>query len=146
MARRKLSLALALLAMTLGANLVRADGFVFIRHAKGSTASVSASEVREMLTGKTKQWRAGAIVQLVLPPEGGAAMKWLAESVFGVTEKVLLTKIRQEVFKGEMRKPVASASDADSIELVKTHAGAIGAVPAAAARDLPEGVAILVIE
>ena len=144
--RRTCSFAIALWAVTLGAAVTRADGFVFIRHEKGSTATVRAAEVREMLTGRTKQWKAGAVVQVVLPPESGPAMKWLAESVFGVTEKVLLTKIRQEVFKGEMRKPLTSASDADSIELVRTHAGGIGAVPAEAARTLPDGVAILTVE
>jgi len=146
MAGRTFSLAMFLLATTLFASAVRADGFVFIRHARSSTTTVSASEVREMLTGKTKQWRGGAVVQVVLPPEGGPAMKWLAESVFGVTEKVLLTKIRQEVFKGEMRKPLTSASDTQSIELVKAHAGGLGAVTADAARALPEGVAILTVE
>ena len=46
----------------------------------------------------------GGVAQLVMSPEDAETTRWLSEKV-GVSPKLLLTKIRQEVFKGEMLKP-----------------------------------------
>ena len=145
MTARRLTFPLVLGLLTFMGGPVHADGFVIIRNTKDTSASIRANELRAMFTGRTKQWRAGALVQVVLPSEGCAATRWLAESIFGVPGKVLLTKIRQEVFKGEMKKPLSAASDAELIEAVKNHPGSIATVAAEAAKSLPDGVAVLAI-
>jgi hypothetical protein len=55
----------------------------------------------------------------------------------------MLTKIKQEVFKGEMKKPITAATPAEAVEAVRNNPGAIAVVPADTAKALPAGVALL---
>jgi hypothetical protein len=59
--------------------------------------------------------------------------------------KDLLSRIRQEVFRGEMKRPIVAKSVADAIAAVQNYAGGVAVVPASTARSLPEGVAFLAL-
>ncbi len=132
-------LSLLLLALGLAASAARADEFIVIRNAKNQTGSLTRADLREMLTGKLKEWPSGKLAQAVLEAEGAPSLKWLSSSVFGVSEVALLTKIKQEVFKGEMKRPVACAGEDECIAQVKAIPGAVAIVSASSA--LPPGVA-----
>lgn len=147
MTRRCLGLGVALLLMgyvldAAGSSFAFADGFVLIRNARNSTTSVSRAEIKDMAVGKKKVWGSGAAVQVVLGPTGSGPLGWFA-SLLGVPESTLMSKIRQEVFKGEMKKPIIAASEQECLAAVGANLGAFGIVSAATAQSLPPDVAIL---
>ena len=134
---------LSLLALSMVPAAGAADAFVLIRNAKNPTTAVSKAELKEMVVGQKKVWGKGAAVQVVLAPPGSAALGWLASSQLGVEEGTLMSKIKQEVFKGEMKKPITAASDKDCLAAVAGDPGGVGVVSAEAAKSLPADVAIL---
>jgi ABC-type phosphate transport system substrate-binding protein len=117
--------------------------FVLVRNAKNPTTAVSASEAKDMAIGKKKQWPRGAVVTMVLTPSGSPELSWFASAVCGVSESALLSKIKQEVFKGELRKPVIAASDAEVVAAVAADEGALGVVAGEFAKSLPSTVAVV---
>lgn len=118
-----------------------ADDFVFVRNASNPSAKLQAAEVKELYTGKRKEWSSGASVQVVLTGESSPELGWLASTFFGVNARSLLSKIKQEVFKGEMTKPVLVENEQETIEKLKGLKGGIGIVSAAAAKSLPSSLA-----
>src|SRR5690349_11646957 len=78
-----------------------AGDFIFVRNVKNRTASVSRREVRQLFTGQTKQW-GGFVVQAVIGEEDSGEFRYLC-GIFGLEPRELLSKIKQEVFRGEMR-------------------------------------------
>jgi len=82
-------------------------------------------------------------VQVVLGGQGSPDLGWLSTNVFDVGEVTLLTKIKQEVFKGEMKKPIACSGDEECLAKVKANEGGIAIVTSVAASALPAGVVIL---
>lgn len=134
---------LVLLVLCASAHAARADGFVLVGHSKARSA-LSRDQVKALFTGKTKLFQ-GAPVQVVVRSERDAVFGAFVDQVFGIAPKTLLAKIHQETFKGEMAKPRRAASDAEVIESVATTPGAIGVVSEAAAKGLPEGVAVLAL-
>jgi len=140
---------LRLIATCIGALLVAeragsaAGGFVFVRNAKNDTAQIGKEELKDCYTGKKKSWKNGTPVEIALNAGGSAELKWVASELIGASDDILLAKIKQEVFKGEMKKPTAVASSQDCLAEVKKAAGAVCAVDADTAKSLPDGVAIL---
>ncbi len=120
--------------------------YVLIKNARNkSIATISKADARDIFTGKRKLWSTGEVVQIVLRPGEGDGIEWLAQDVFGVSPRNLLTKIRQEVFKGEMAKPIVAASDEETIKQVVSVGGAIGIIPAPLAAKLPAEAVVLPI-
>jgi len=122
-----------------------ADDFVLIRNAKNLSSSVTPAQAKEMAIGKRKIWPQGAVVEMVLTQVGSPELAWFAATVCGVKDSALMSKIKQEVFKGELRKPVITGSDKDVISAVAADEGAFGIVKADVAKSLPATVAILAL-
>jgi ABC-type phosphate transport system substrate-binding protein len=120
-----------------------ADDFVLVRNAANPTAQLKVPEVKDLYTGKRKQWPNGESVQVVLTGEDSPELAWLASSFFGVNARVLLSKIKQEVFKGEMTRPISADNEQATIEKIKANKGGIGVVSAATAKSLPSAVAVM---
>jgi ABC-type phosphate transport system substrate-binding protein len=129
------------LALLASAETALADDFVIVRNAKNPAKSVSRSELKKLFTGQSKQWGA-AVTQTVLGEPDTPELAWLAGRVFGVSPKDLLTKIKQEIFRGEMKRPVMVHSSEDCATAVQKSEGGIGVVTGAAAKSLPAGVAV----
>jgi hypothetical protein len=117
--------------------------FVFLKSAKNGTAQVSKSEVKAFYTGKSKTWKSGQDVEIVLNAAGTPEIKWLAEQVVGADEQVLIAKIKQEVFRGEMKRPEMVSTPEACIAALKKTEGGLCVVDAAAAKSLPPEIAIL---
>jgi hypothetical protein len=131
------------LAVLLGASgLARAD-FLFLKNAKNDTAQASRDDLKNIYTGRTKAWKNGMEVTIILNAPGTPELKWLAEKVVGATEDVLVAKIKQEVFKGEMKKPEMAASADECLAALKKADGGVCVVDAEAAKALPAGVQVL---
>ena len=133
---RRLLLSIALFA----ASPAFADGFVLVVSASAGVKKLSTAEARDVFNGKTRQWAGGQVVQLVLGAESAADVNWIASTLYATSPKFYLGKVRQEVFKGEMKKPLASAGDEAALALVGATEGAVAAVSEAAAAKLPAGV------
>lgn len=126
-----------ILVVALSSELAVADNFILVTSSKNPVAAVSKADLKEMCLGKKKQWDKGSIVQLLLQDEDSAALNWLASTIFDTSPKTLITKMRQEVFKGELQKPVRCASDAECADQAKALGGALTFV--SAQMKLPDG-------
>jgi hypothetical protein len=147
---RRLAFALAVmlaLAVSLGSGPAAygaADGFVLICNAKIATQALSRSEVRSLYTGKAKTLGGNAVV-VVIRSDDDVPFTEFADQVFGVPTKTLLAKIKQEVFKGEMSKPVKAETDDEVVRYVSGSTGTIGVVSSQAASHLPKTVIAVAI-
>ena len=131
--------------LALGAG--RADaGYLVVKNAKNPTAKLSKDGVKGVFSGKTKNWGGGETIILVIGNEDSPAMQWLADSIFAVSAKTLLSKIKQDVFKGDVPKPLSANDDAGTIKKVQSGPGVVGLVSEAAAKSLPADVAVIAIE
>ena len=119
-----------------------ADDFVVIVNAKNPVSSLSTSEVRKLFTGQTKQW-SSSVVQAVVGEDGTPELAWLAGTIFGSSPKELLTRIKLEVFRGEMKRPILAASSGDCVAAVAKNEGAIGVASAAEAKAAAGSVTVV---
>ena len=128
MKKRTLLMSVALL---LGSSLITlptasaGGGFVVVVNKSNEVSQLSKSELKKAITGGTKQWKNGAAIQVDMSP------------------KELLSRIQEQVFKGEMRRPVVLRSSAECIAFARGNPGAI-CVCSAAAPIPPEAHAVTV--
>jgi hypothetical protein len=139
----KLGIAATLVVILFAGGRAKAGDFVFVRNAANATAEAGKGEMRDAFTGKKTSWKGGQKVELGLGASGSAELKWLAQELIGASEDILLAKIKQEVFKGDMKKPTTLGSAAECIAFVKKSAGGVCVVDADSAKSLPDGVAVL---
>ena len=142
-ARLGVILLVAVAALSTPAPAAWSDDFVIIRNVKNPIASITPAQAKEMAIGKRKIWPQGAVVGLVLTQVGSPELGWFASRVCGVADAALMAKIKQEVFKGELRKPVIVGSSGEVVAAVAADEGAIGIVRADAIKSGAPGVAIL---
>ena len=128
-----------------GAGAAHAD-FVLLKNSKNDTAQAEREDLKDYYTGKKKSWKNGVAVEVVLNAPGSAELKWLAQLIIGASDDILLSKIKQEGFKGEMKKPANVSSADECIAAVKKADGALCVVDAGAAKALPDGVAVLKVK
>jgi ABC-type phosphate transport system substrate-binding protein len=145
MTRRWIARACALVTLL---SLARAEagGFVLLKNAKNPTPSLTKDAAKAVFNGHTKEWSNGEGVVLVIGSEDAPAMGWLATTLFGVSAKTYLAKLKQDVFKGDVRHPVSADDDAKTIKRVEAGAGVVGFVSDDSAKSLPAGVAVLALQ
>jgi hypothetical protein len=137
---------LVVAAVVWPSRIARAVEFVLIHNVKTGQTSVSKSELKDMAIGRRKTWSSGAPVQLVLQAVGTPEMKWFAIYAAGTSDETLANKMKQEVFKGELRRPIIVSSDKGCLNAVANDPGAVGVVSAETAKSLPEGIAVLAVQ
>ena len=135
---------LNILALLVMSTVAHADDYALIHHVKSPGAQVSVAQVRAIYTGKTKLF-GNDVAVVVVPTDDMPAFAVFVDRVFSTTTKTLLSKIKQEVFKGDMAKPLKAATDEEVIRHVAGTAGAVGVIAPAAAKNLPSTVAVLPI-
>jgi hypothetical protein len=126
--------------------LALAVEFVLIHNSKTGTNSVSKTELKDMAIGRKKAWPSGAPVQLVLEAVGTPEMKWFALYAAAISDDTLAAKMKQEVFKGELRRPINVSSDKSCVNAVANDPGGVGVVSAETAKSLPDGVTVLAVQ
>jgi hypothetical protein len=125
MHRNSFALFVALAASVTGLpNAGAAGGFVIVVNAANPLSSLSRSDVKGALTGRTKQWASGAVVQLGIIPADVAETQYLAGLV-DLTPRELLAHIQEQIFKGELRRPVTLHSSAECVAFARSSPGAI---------------------
>ena len=121
------------------------DTCVVIGNRSIGTAHLSATDLKKAFTGRIKQWDNGAVVQTVISTKPASPEMTCLAQILSIDARSLLTHMQQEVFKGEMRRPVTVASSAEVIAAVARSAGGVGCISAAAATKLPSSVVIIQI-
>jgi hypothetical protein len=117
-----------------------ADNFVLVRNARNPVATLSKTEVRKLFTGRSKQWSSGKVFQGVIGEIDTPEFWWLSTVIFGMSPKDLLTKMKQEIFRGEMKRPIVVKSTDQCIEVVQSTESALCVATEASARTLPPEV------
>jgi len=120
------------------------DGFVLVANARSTSQTLGKADVRALYTGKAKQLDGSAVVVVVRGDDDPVFVAFV-DQVFGLPPQVLMAKIKQEVFKGEMVKPIKAASDDTVVEAVGAAPGMLGVVSSAAAGHLPKTVKVIAI-
>ena len=124
--RRVLSLLVVVaFCWLVAARVAFADGgFVVLVNQSNPVASLGPSQLKRVVTGGIKQWDSGAVVQLGIIPTDCPETRYLA-SLLDMEPRTLLTRIQEQVFKGELRRPVILRSSADCASFASASAGAI---------------------
>jgi hypothetical protein len=134
---------LAATALVLLAGAARAEP-VLVKSAKNGTDSLTKADVKDYFLGKKKTFANGTAVTVVLPAAGSPEMKWLSADIIGASEGTVASKIKEQIFKGEMKKPPVAATADECFAEVKKADGAICVVDAAT--KPPAGVAVLPVK
>jgi hypothetical protein len=142
LSRRAALSALALL-WTSFASAAPPEAFVLVRSAKNANVALTRAQIRDMALGRRRAWPHGPVALLVLTRPGTPELRWFAASIVGLPESAWLARIKEQVFKGEMRKPVTAATEQDVLTAVAAEEGAIGVVRSELTRNLPSGVVLL---
>jgi len=121
----------------------RSERFVVIRAAATKQHMLNREEAKLVFSGRTKTWDDGEAIVLVIGSEDSPAMHWMSDALFGVTPKIILTKLKQDTFRGELRHPLSADDDAHTIRRVQSGRGVVGLVSEATARTLPSDVTIV---
>jgi ABC-type phosphate transport system substrate-binding protein len=134
--------------VALVASLAQADGggFVLVKNAKNPTATLTKDAAKSVFKGHTKTWSNDEPIILVIGSEDSPAMTWLATTLFGVSAKTYLAKLKLDVFKGDVRHPVSADDDAKTIKRIEAGAGVVGVVTEDGAKALPRDVAVLPVQ
>jgi len=136
-------IALITAVWALAAPDAEADGaFVVLVNTANGVSSLSRSELKRAVTGGTKQWDSGAVIQLGIIPSDAPETQWLASQADS-TPRELLQRIQEQVFKGEMRRPTPLHSSSDCAAFARSAAGAI--CVAAASQAVPPEAHVVAI-
>jgi len=90
------------------------DGFNVIVNERNPVPSFSSSDLKRVISGGTKVWDGGKVVQLGLIPSDVPETRHLA-TLLDTSPQNLLGLIQQQIFKGELRRPVILRSSLDCI-------------------------------
>jgi hypothetical protein len=123
MTRRRVRAVLAL-ALVAASRPVSAGGFVVLVNRTNAIASISRADLKRTISGALKQWDNGAVVQLGVIAGDAPETRYLA-SLLDMTPRELMARIQEQVFKGELRRPVLLRSSADCGAFARSKPGAL---------------------
>jgi hypothetical protein len=119
------SVAIALAACALWSPHASADGgFVIVVHATNPLTSVAPPALKKLCTGGTKLLDNGAVVHIGVIPDEVPETQHLA-SLVGLSTRDLLSRMQEQVFKGEMRRPATLRSSADCAAFAASTPGGL---------------------
>jgi ABC-type phosphate transport system substrate-binding protein len=143
---RLILLGLACLAISVPASASPSSSYVLVRSAENPVSRMSREMVKSIYSGKITSWDSGEPIIIVIGSEDAPAMIWVADKLFGVSAKTLLTKIKQQAFRGEMAHPLTAEDDSATLSRIQSRPGVVGFVTEGAVRSLPAALAVVVIE
>jgi hypothetical protein len=108
----------------LSARQVWAEEFSVIVNRGNGVASLSTSDLKKLFSGGIKQWDSGAVVQVGVNVGEAPESVYLA-ALLGITLRELLQRMQEQVFKGEMRRPVVLRSSLDCMALARANLGTV---------------------
>ena len=112
------------LGLTVGMASAHAEGFLVAHHKSNATA-VDSETLRKAFTGRLKQWDSGSVVQTaVINNESAPETVFLATTI-GMKPGELLNRVQQDVFRGELKRPMTLKSSADCVAAAKSNPGVV---------------------
>jgi hypothetical protein len=121
---RKIGLSLLLICFSIVRPAGAGDGFVILVNRSNPITSISRSDIKRTLNGGIKQWESGAVVQLGIIPNEAGETQYLA-SLVSLTPRELISRIQEQVFKGELRRPVILHRTGDCVAFARSSPGAL---------------------
>lgn len=130
--RNKLILLTALLGALVSASPARAQtgSFVVVVHSSNPVSHLAPREVSRMFRKDVTRWDDGSAVLPVDLPGESRLRADFSQRVLGKPAQAMQAFWQQQIFSGRAVPPVERKSDAEVIEYVRTHPGAIGYVNA----------------
>ncbi len=117
--------------------------FVVVVHATNPSAALPRDQVARLFLRKVKRWPNGAPAEPVDLAPGAPARDQFTRRVLGKSVATVRAYWQQRIFSGAEVPPPEKAGEADALDFVRTHPGAVayvsGAVP------LPAGVRELAV-
>jgi len=122
---KKLLFIIAILAAT---SVTVSAQYKIIVNNSNSVSSLSKTEISKMLLQKTRKWNNGQTVEPVDLTSKSELRKAFTDDVHGKSVNAIKSYWQQYVFAGKGTPPPEKSSDAEVIEYVQSHTGAIGYV------------------
>ena len=138
--RNRLLVAASLLALVMGARpaAAQATKVVVIVNASNATTELTNRELSRIFRKEVTRWNDGSTILPVDLPERAPARAEFTQRVHGKPTQAIVAYWQQQIFSGRSVPPVERKNDAEVIEYVRTHPGAVGYV--AAGTPLPSEV------
>lgn len=133
---------LGLLGLADAAPSAAAD-FKLVVHASNSVAALDASRLERLFLKKDTRWESGEAVLPVDQSAAAAVRAVFSSAVHGKDVSAVKSYWQKQIFSGRGTPPPEMSSDAEVLAFVRTHAGAIGYVSAAAA--IGDGVSVVTL-
>ncbi|MEK7704448.1 MAG: hypothetical protein AAB426_05770 [Myxococcota bacterium] len=96
-------------------------------NSKANVQSLTALELRNVVSGQKRTWQNGLPIMLVLPPAGSPELQWLC-SQLKMPEATYMRYIKEKMYRGQMQfVTVANANEAKA--MLGSMAGGIGPLP-----------------
>jgi hypothetical protein len=122
---------------------VASPAFYVLVNQRNPVASLSASDVSRVINGHIKVWTGGGVILLGIIPRDAPETQYLA-SLLDSSAGELLSLIQQQVFKGELRRPVVLQSSGDCGAFARSDPG--GICVESASVPVPEGARVVPIK
>jgi len=120
-----------------------AGDFLLLVNESNPITRISRADLKRAVTGTTKQWGNGAVVLLGLIPRDVPETQYLG-SLVEMSPRDLIERIQEQVFRGEMRRPVVLKSSQDCLAFARVSPGAI--CVAAAGSPIPPEARVLAVQ
>jgi hypothetical protein len=120
-----------------------ADSIVLVVNPSAGLTRVGRRQAKRFPSGRDAKWPNGQAIVLIMPPNGSAALTWLADDVMGMPVNVYRRFLLAQVFKGVLRQPIETSSIAELQRALILREGAVSALPRSA---VPSTLTILELE
>jgi ABC-type phosphate transport system substrate-binding protein len=132
-----------LLALSLAAGADAAAGYKLVVNAANPTQHLTRSEVARIFLKKVGSWPDGHAIAAVDQDRTSEVRKTFSEAVHQKDPDAISAYWQVLVFSGRDVPPKTLKSDAEVLEFVKSHAGAVGYVSSVADAD---GVRVVTVQ
>ena len=124
----KIRIALAVLALALGAERAAAQGYVVVVNAANPVGSMKKDRVNALFLKRVMRWDDGKPVVPVNLDRASATREAFTRAVHGKTVSAIESNWQQQIFAGREAPPTQRNSDAEVLAFVRANPGAIGYV------------------
>lgn len=105
-----------------------ADDFRVVVNPANPVSSVSAEQLSRFFLRRANSWDDGQQVQPVDQPARAPVRDTFSEAVLGRAARAIVAHWQQQIFSGRGVPPTELAGDAEVVEYVQRHPGAVGYV------------------
>jgi ABC-type phosphate transport system substrate-binding protein len=124
----KIRVALAMLALVVGAARTEAQGYVVVVNAANPVTSIKKDRVNGLFLKRIARWENGNPVMPVNLDRASATREAFSRAVHGKSVNAIESNWQQQIFAGREAPPVQRNGDAEVLAFVRANPGAIGYV------------------